>query len=60
MTHVNVFSWESIAPMECTVEMAIGQNLWLHGGVDEHPFATLMFTRGTGFDPPPNLLLPAS
>ena len=28
-----------------------GQNLWLHFGVDEHPFAILKFTKGTGFWP---------
>ena len=35
------------------IHMAMGQNLWLHFGVDEHPFAPyLMFTRGLlGFDP---------
>ena len=36
--------------------MARGHNLWLHFGVDEHPFTPiLMFTRGTlGFDPQPD------
>ena len=32
------------------IDLAMGQNLWLHVGVDEHPLPpNLMFTRGTGF-----------
>ena len=33
--------------------LAMGHNLWLHFGVDEHPFATYFDVDQEGFDPQP-------